>query len=214
MLNKSEKQVLDNFVVLEGLDGAGTTTQLQLIKEKLTELSIPHLCTFEPTDSTIGRVIRSILKGKIEAQAETIALLFAADRHEHIYNPEMGLAAHLAQGRVVVCDRYLFSSLAYQGSICDFDRVFSLNNNFPLPRHLIFLDTPIALSQQRLGKRDKRELFDLQDLQPQVLAGYLKSFKLYENLGMELHWIKGSRKPDEIFEELWSIIASLPIVKL
>ena len=213
MLNKNKKQVLDNFVVLEGLDGAGTTTQLQLIEEKLTELSIPHLCTFEPTDGTIGRVIRSILKGEIEAQAETIALLFAADRHEHIYNPEEGLAAHLARGRVVVCDRYLFSSLAYQGSICDFDRVLSLNNDFPLPCHLIFLDTSIELSQQRLGQRKKRELFDPRDLQPQVLAGYLKSFKLYENLGMELHRIKGSRKPDEIFKELWSIIASLPIVK-
>lgn len=213
MLNKSKKQVLDNFVVLEGLDGAGTTTQLQLIEEKLTELSIPHLCTFEPTDGTIGRVIRSILKGEIEAQAETIALLYAADRHEHIYDPEEGLAAHLARGQVVVCDRYLFSSLAYQGSICSFNRVLSLNNDFPLPRHLIFLDTPIALSQQRLGKRKKRELFDPRDLQPQVLAGYLKSFKLYENLGMELHRIKGSRKPDEIFKELWSIIASLPIVK-
>ncbi|MBA7553434.1 Thymidylate kinase [subsurface metagenome] len=213
MLNKIEKQVLDNFVVIEGLDGAGTTTQLQLIEEKLKELSIPHLCTFEPTDSTIGRVIRSILKGEIEAQGETIALLFAADRYEHIYNPEQGMAAHLARGRVVVCDRYLFSSLAYQGSICDFDRVLSLNNNFPLPRHLVFLDTPIALSQQRLGKRKRREIFEPRDLQPQVLSGYLKSFKLYENLGMELHWLKGSLAPDEIFEELWSIIASLPIVK-
>lgn len=213
MLNKSEKQVLDNFVVLEGLDGAGTTTQLQLIEEKLTELSIPHFCTFEPTEGTIGRVIRSILKGEMEAQAETIALLFAADRHEHIYNPEEGIAAHLARGRVVVCDRYLFSSLAYQGTVCNFDHVLSLNNNFPLPRHLIFLDTPIVLSQQRLGNRKKRELFDLRDLQPQVLEGYLKSFKLYENLGMEFHRLKGSRKPDEIFKELWSIIASLPIVK-
>lgn len=212
-MEPTEPQVLDNFIVLEGLDGAGTTTQLKLIDRKLDTLAIPHTCTSEPTDGFIGLVLRSILEKRIKAQNKTVALLYAADRNEHLWEPERGMAARLKKGDLVICDRYLFSSLAYQSLFCGFEYVLSLNREFPLPRHLVFIDTPAELSQQRLKERRERELFDDTEIQPQLLAGYRRTFSLYSQTEMRIHRLDGSRPPEEVFKEFWRIVQTLPMVK-
>jgi dTMP kinase len=208
-----KRDVLDNFIVLEGLDGSGTTTQLELIDRKLTELAIPHLCTSEPTSQPVGRLIRSILKGNLEARHKTIALLFAADRREHLYDPRTGILSHLQRGELVVCDRYLFSSLAYQSGPCGFDFVTFLNREYPLPRHCIFLDTPIDLSQQRLAGRETPELFDDQELQPQIYGNYERAFAGFAHSAMLFHRLDGTRDRQEIFQDVWTVLASLPMIK-
>jgi len=211
----SQSTVLENFVVLEGLDGSGTTTQLRMTGKKLTKLAIPHFCTGEPTQGAVGRTIRSILKKQLTAQPDTVALLFAADRTEHLYAEIEGIVPRIQRGELVVSDRYLFSSLAYQSLNCDPEFVFALNRSFPLPRHLVFLDTPIEMSQQRLSTRseDGLELYDGEDIQRDILSGYERAFSLFAHTEMQLYRLDGSGDPDLVFEKFWSIVQSLPIVK-
>ena len=207
--------VLDNFVVLEGLDGSGTTTQLLLADEALNSRVIPHFCTGEPTKGPVGRIIRQILKRQIRARAETVALLFAADRNEHLYEENEGILFHLRKGELVICDRYLFSSLAYQTLACDPEFVFYLNRHFPLPQHLVFLNTPVAVSQQRLTTRslDGPELYDEREIQQDILSAYERGFLRFPDSDMQLHRLDGSQDPEVVFDKFWSILASLPIVK-
>jgi dTMP kinase len=214
-LSRLQREVLENFVILEGLDGSGTTTQLVLADEELTKRRIPHLCTGEPTRGPVGRLIRQILKRQIEARPDTVALLFAADRSEHLYREDEGILAQLGQGRLVISDRYLFSSLAYQSLACDPEFVFYLNSRFPLPRHVVFLDTPVALSQQRLVNRSAEgpELYDEGKIQHDILAAYERGFRRFADTDMQVHRLDGSLDPSLVFENFWSILASLPIVK-
>ena len=213
--SRRRPQVLENFLILEGLDGSGTTTQLLLADEALDSRGIPHLCTGEPTKGPVGRIIRQILKRRIQVRPETVALLFAADRNEHLYEENEGILSHLRQGELVVCDRYLFSSLAYQSLTCDPEFVFSLNRNFPLPKHVVFLDTPVAVSQQRLTIRseDGPELYDGREIQRDILSAYERGFRRFPGSDMRLHRLDGSQDPQLVFEKFWSILAGLPIVK-
>ncbi len=207
--------VMENFIVLEGLDGSGTTTQLRLADRRLNELGVPHFCTGEPTEGVVGSIVRAVLRKQLAVQPRTVALLFAADRTEHLWQEGSGIMSRLAKGELVVCDRYLFSSLAYQSLACDFDFVFALNSSFPLPGQLVFLNTPVALSQQRLALRagDGRELYDEVEIQQAIISGYERSFSLFEHTSMRVHRLDGSRSPEEVFEKFWEILHSLPIVK-
>lgn len=134
MITKSE--IIRGFIVFEGLDGAGTTTQAGLLEKKFKEEGITCSAGFEPTDNFIGKIIRRILRGEEEVAPGTLAKLFAADRHEHLYNNSSGIIARCRRGEIVISDRYLFSSLAYQSIIFGFDRVLKLNSEYPLPEHL------------------------------------------------------------------------------
>lgn len=211
----SQPTVLENFVVLEGLDGSGTTTQLHMTGKKLAKCGIPFFCTGEPTQGPVGRIIRGILKKRLTALPDTVALLFAADRNEHLYQEIEGIVPRIQRGELVVSDRYLFSSLAYQSLDCDPEFVLALNRSFPLPGHLVFLDTPVELSQQRLCTRseDGLELYDGLEIQQDILSGYERVFSLFANTEMQLHRLDGSGDADLVFEKFWSILQSLPIVK-
>lgn len=213
--NAQQPQVLENFIVLEGLDGSGTTTQLTLADEKLNACGVPHFCTGEPTKGPVGQIIRRILKKQISTEPDTVALLYAADRTEHLYRKDEGMLDQLRHGRLVVCDRYLFSSLAYQSLVCDPQFVFSLNCRFPLPRHLVFLDTPVAICQQRLNRRspEGQELYDRREIQRDILVAYERGFARFADTGMQLHRLEGSEVEKRVFENFWSILSSLPIVK-
>ena len=208
-------RVLENFVVLEGLDGSGTTTQLHLADRQLESRGVPHFCTGEPTKGPVGRLIRQILKRQTQAGPDTVALLFAADRNEHLYEENEGIVARLRRGELVVCDRYLFSSLAYQSLACDPQFVFYLNHHFPLPRHLVFLDTPVTMSQERLTNRcaEGPELYDELEIQQDILSAYERGFRRFPGAQMQLHRLDGSQEPELVFEKFWSILEGLPIVK-
>ena len=210
-----EPEVLANFVVLEGLDGSGTTTQLHLADRELASRGIPHFCTGEPTKGPVGRIIRRILKQQIRSHPDTVALLFAADRTEHLYEKDEGIVSRLRRGELVVCDRYLFSSLAYQSLACYPQFVFYLNRGFPLPRHLVFLNTPVTMSQERLTNRspERPELYDGREIQQDILRAYERGFRRFPGARMQIHRLDGSQKADLVFEKFWSILESLPIVK-
>ncbi len=175
---------------------------------------IPHDATWEPTDGPVGKLLRSILAQDVKLQPTTVARLYAADRNEHVNAPETGIAAVAASGRLVVCDRYIFSSLAYQSIECGYDFVFGLNSEFPLPQLLFFLDTPVEVSQARLAGRRKVELFDGISFQKRVRQAYLQAFEKFGNTGMTLCVIDGDRPPEQIHEEIWTLASALPITKV
>lgn len=204
--------VLDRFIVLEGLDGAGTTTQLRMAAERLAAADRPHFCTSEPTENAVGRLIREVLTRKRSVHPTTLALLFAADRAEHLLAAGGGILERLRRGELVISDRYLFSSLAYQSLDCDFQYVRALNEGFPVPRDVVFLDTPVRESQRRLGSRQGPELFDGADIQDRILENYRRGFDLYRDCGLRLHVLDGTRPPEDIFEKLWKIIGAVPML--
>ena len=102
------------FIAFEGCEGAGKSTQMRLLSEYLKEKNIPHTVTREPGGGEISEAIRKIiLNGKFTAMTdECEALLYAAARVQHLADT---VSPALARGELVLCDRYIFSSYAYQG---------------------------------------------------------------------------------------------------
>ena len=83
---------IENTIIIEGLDGAGTTTQARLIGEKFQKEGREVFLTHEPTDNPIGKVVRQVLQKKISTTPEALALLFSSDRDDHLYNEEYGIS--------------------------------------------------------------------------------------------------------------------------
>jgi dTMP kinase len=191
------------FLVLEGLDGAGTTTQGRLLRERFIKENIPCVLTSEPTEKFLGRTIRAILQGTEEVDPSTMPLLFAADRNEHLYG-RGGILESLERGEVVICDRYIFSSLAYQAIDNDFEKVRLLNAEFPLPEILIFLTVSPETGDDRLVSREKREIYEVLDFQRRVEKSYERAIAAYSDSGMRILRLDGTRRPELIHEEIWS----------
>ena len=178
----------------------------------MSSLGIPHFCTFEPTDSSIGKFIREILHRDREVKPETTALLFAADRSEHLFNPDTGIISRLKRNELVITDRYLFSSLAYQSIQCGFEFVYNLNSKFPLPECLIYIDTPIGISQKRLHKRLKKDLFDLEIFQKKVRKNYNDILKQYSESfspDMSITVINGDQPINDILNAVLEVILKM-----
>jgi len=171
----------------------------------------PLWATFEPTDGPVGKMLRLILAKEVKALPATVAMLYAADRNEHVNAPQTGIAARAERGELVVSDRYLFSSLAYQSIECGLDFVSGLNSGFPLPQCMIFIDTPVEVSQKRLAGRGKAELFDGQTFQARVRENYLADMERYRSSGMVISVVDGNRPQEAIHEEIWKILSGLPI---
>lgn len=200
-----QKDIIPNFYVLEGLDGSGTTTQAGLLSAKFVTTGRPHFATFEPTRGTIGRLIRRYLRGEEQAEPETLALLFAADRHEHIFGAD-GILQHSARREAVISDRYLFSSLAYQSGECGFSYVLSLNEKFPLPEILFYLDLSPEVCVTRMADRDNLEIYENLRKQKEVYILYEEAMSCFGDKQMRIIRIDGSLSRDEIAEKIWSEI--------
>ena len=97
-------------------------------------------------------MVRSILRKEFMTTPLALAMLFAADRENHLNNPVTGIVQRTHKGSVVLCDRYIHSSLAYQSIECGYDKVSSLNE-FPLPQVLFYIDTPVADCLNRIDDR-------------------------------------------------------------
>ncbi|MCX7787763.1 MAG: dTMP kinase [Spirochaetes bacterium] len=199
------KIILDRFIVFEGIDGAGTTTQIRLLAERCKREGIPVLITGEPTENCIGKTIRQILKGEHQVHPSTMPFLFAADRNEHLYG-EGGILSSLEKGFWVLSDRYLFSSLAYQTIENDFRQVRELNSRFPLPRILFYLEVPPETGIHRIQTRETREIYEVLAFQQQVHQQYRKVLSTYQKSGMEIHIFDGTEPMETIHEEIWNFL--------
>lgn len=203
--------VLTNFVVFEGIDGAGTTTQLKMLESWLKNCpNRPAHFDAEPTTGETGRFLRRVLKGEVPATAETQAYLFAADRNEHIFG-QNGIASLSDAGTLCFSDRYFFSSLAYQSAVCGMDLPLLLNSRFPLPRILFYFDIDPKISLARVtGRGEELEIFEKADYQEKTRAQYEKVVQMYDGTelgkGMQVVRIDATRTPDEIHATIRQII--------
>ncbi len=200
------------FIVFEGIDGAGTTTQAGLLARRLEASGRRVLLTAEPSTGPVGKMLRSILSGALSPtgagnwDGRALALLFAADRLDH-FRGEIRPA--LEAGMDVVCDRYVLSSVAYQGMAAPFAWIRSLNRFVPPPDCTVFLRVrpEIALAR-RLGAADAPDLFETLPQQERIA-------RLYDEAAAELearHRIRtvdGERPPDAVAAEVWSVVEPL-----
>jgi len=179
------QEVLKNFIVFEGLDGSGKSTQLRLLSQKLEEKGFKTYPTAEPTDMEIGTLVRKVLRKEKKLDPRSLAMLYAADRADHLYC-ENGVVSRCQRGELVISDRYFYSSLAYQSVQVDSDFVKELNS-YPHPKALIYLDAPIDDCLSRIDSRGERELFDKKEFLLEVSKNFEKTFK---DLPEEVHFLR------------------------
>lgn len=143
------------FITFEGIEGSGKSTQVKLLKEYLDQRGIPNIVIREPGGTIIGEKIRDVLLDRKNENMclETELLLYAASRAQlvkEVIEPE------LRKGKVVICDRYIDSSVVYQGYPSFKDKVLQINQlatNYLLPTRTYLLDIPVELSYTRLKMR-------------------------------------------------------------
>ena len=151
------------FIVLEGIDGSGKSSQIGPLMKRLEGLGVPCRADREPTGGPVGSLIRQIFTGRVTADNRVIAALYAADRIDHLVNSVDGLCAAIGQGITVVSDRYYFSSYAYHSVDLDMDWVIQANAVSACllrPTLTVFLDVPVETALERIRKnRFVEEIF-------------------------------------------------------
>ena len=180
----SEAPHAGTFIVVEGIDGAGTTTHSRLLAKALKTAEREVVLTCEPTNGPVGGLIRQILQRRLfVADAtgprafawSTLALLFAADRLDHL---DSVVLPALADGSIVVSDRYDLSSLAYQSATAPSGPgvvpwIRSLNARAIRPDLTIVLDVPAEVAaERRRGRGGVEEVFETRALQDKLLSIY------------------------------------------
>jgi dTMP kinase len=188
------------FITFEGLDGSGKTTQAELLAETLRGEGRDVVSTREPGGTPLGEEVRRLLLDGVEMSPWAEAALFAAARAELA---ETVISPAIAAGRDVVCDRYLDSSLAYQGIArgLGVERVLHLNLNatealLPDRTILVLVDPEVAAGRRGGNDRIEREGLELQR---KVDAAYRELASMFPN---RITTVDGDRPPDVIAEEI------------
>jgi dTMP kinase len=201
-------------VVLEGLDGAGTTTQARLLGDRLKAAGRTAHVTAEPSGGPIGALVRQVLTARVAGRPgarldpAALALLFAADRIDH-YDVE--IAPKLAAGVDVVSDRFTLSSLAYQGlDLDDMDWVEAVNGRAAAPSLVVFLRVrpEVAMRRRRAASLD-RELFEVEAFQRRVARSYEAAMERLRAAGQDLVVLDGEAPVDAVADEVWRAVEAL-----
>ena len=200
------------FIVFEGLDGSGKGTQIRLLEKRLSEIGRSVALTAEPTDSALGGIIRDALSGDPVRSPSELAAIFLSDRIRHCSDKKKGIKALLESGKDVICDRYYFSSFAYQGIDTDIDWVIDMNLNCPeiiRPDICIFLDVDPDICMERIdSSRAFSEIYEKASTLSRIRKRF---FDVFERLGdtENIMIVDASRSPEEISEEIASALSRL-----
>ena len=192
------------FIVLEGPDGAGTSTQAKLFASRLKTEGHDVLFTREPTDGQYGQKIREATQNDHSLSPEELQKLFSQDREEHVAKV---IQPALDAGQIIVTDRYVPSSLVY-GSAAGVskDQILEWNDAFPKPDLTIITLPPLDICLARVKERKAQDAFEQEEFQRKVYAGY----KAYITEHPETIVIDTSKTPEENGEEIWeAIVGSL-----
>ena len=202
------------FIVLEGIDGAGTTTQARRLAEWLEAQGRVVMLTAEPTDGPVGQIIRQILQGRltrgdtgepVAADETTMALLFAADRSYHLQNI---ILPALGAGKVVVSDRHYISSVAYQSVGVEMAWVETLNARFRRPDLTVMLDiAPEASLRRKQAQGQPAERYEKLRTLEAVRAGYLEAIEHARAAGERIDILDGDGGIDAIEARIRELVA-------
>ncbi|ADB51412.1 dTMP kinase [Conexibacter woesei] len=196
------------FVVVEGLDGAGTTTQAERLAAMLrTRGGHAVELTKEPTNGPLGAVLRQAIEGRVALDPVALALAFAADRADHLFNPVNGVVAALDAGRWVVSDRYVLSSLAYnRGGVVSREWVAELNARAIAPDLTVFVDVDPEICLERIGARSSAdELFHSREQLVAVDRNY-RDLIAAGHVHGPLATVDGSGSIDAVHDAIWTAV--------
>ncbi len=184
------------FIAIEGLDGAGSTTQASLLEQHLRKAGRNTVLTKEPTVGLIGGLIKAALAGEWKVSGNALQLLFAADRAHHV---ETAIKPSLEAGKTVISDRYIYSSLAYgAASGYDVEWLAEVNSPFPKPDLTIFIDVSPQTSIKRIAaSRFSAELFEKEESLKKVREEYMK---LAKRFGFKI--VNGERGIEEVSKDI------------
>jgi len=189
------------FICIEGLDGSGKTTQAKILVKNLRRRGFDAVYATEPSRGKVGKLIRSfVLNRERRVPIALEALLFAADRIDHVGNEVKPL---LKQGKVVVCDRYVYSTLAYQGAAgLDFKWIEQINR-FALKPHLaLLIDVPPEVVVKRLKR--KKTVMETKRNQQKVRDVYMKMVQ-----EQRLTLVNGDKPIREVAKNILAIVLAL-----
>jgi dTMP kinase len=202
------------LLVVEGLDGAGTTTQARLLGDRLLAEGRKTHVTAEPSGGPIGALVRQVLTRRVGAgpgaafEPAALALLFAADRLDH---HAVEIAPKLAQGIDVVSDRYTLSSLAYQGlAVGDLAWVEAVNGRAPAADLTLFLRARprVALGRRRAASID-REIFEVEAFQRRVAGAYERGIARLRAARQPVAEIDGEASVEDVAAAIWDAVSRL-----
>ncbi|MEM4528696.1 MAG: dTMP kinase [Desulfurococcaceae archaeon] len=182
------------FIVFEGLDGAGKTTIAKMLTERLNEMGLKTIYTYEPTDSDIVKLLKTSFSELRDPFID--ALVFALDRLIHI---KTEIVPAIEQGYIVICDRYLYSSVAYQSAHgAPFDWILEINRYAIKPNIAIYLDVdPSTALRRKTGYESRFPEFEKYELLAKVREAY---FRLV-SMGL-LKLIDASREITEVYRDV------------
>jgi dTMP kinase len=208
MTSENPSTVRAPFIVIEGLDGAGGTTQSRLLQSWLERQGHTVVQTNEPTDLPVGQLIRQVIQDPhSKVGDEVLAYLFAADRQNHLTQT---ILPALSSGTVVLSDRYYHSSLAYQSMSLDFDFVAQLNERFQAPDITIFLLLEPETSFERVQKRGLPiERFETLDRLRSIAQSYNRVIEYCQHRGEQILCLDATQSIEEIHERICAEIEPL-----
>jgi len=200
------------FIVFEGLDGSGTSTQARLLHERLAAEGHASVLTFEPSDGPVGRLVRDALQHRVDfaldehRDEQQMSYLFAADRFHHLHNQSDGVLMQRAAGKMVVCARYVWSSFAYNCRTDeDVARVARLNAGFPAPDLTFFVDVPLQTSLDRIAGRGlAEEKYEREEKLRLVASMYQRARAEFP---CDHVMLDGTRGADELHQRVWARVA-------
>jgi len=204
-----DKKARCQLIDIEGIDGSGKSTQALLLKNFLESKGFIVELLKEPTNGAIGTLIRKILKEDKNPDPHKMAKLYADDRYENYIKY---LKPALASGKIVIMDRYVISSMAYQcaGGV-PLEKVIKLNNFAPKPDLVIIIDLPVEIALQRMKIMGKEvDSFEKKEFLKKVREKYiqlpqdLKRFKDWEKTIFKI--VDGTKSPESVFEDIKSIV--------
>jgi len=193
------------FIVFEGLDGAGTTTQAARLRDHFTQSGAAGFLTHEPTPEPIGAFIRRLLTARehggdgapYRPDERAMGLLFAADRIAH----SRVIETKLARGEHVICDRYLLSSMAYQtlDPHISPEWVMDVNRGCAIPHLTLFVAVPVEVCLSRIGARNaETSIYETRTQLETVAANYEKMLAVYEKSFGRVVRIDGTQSIDGV----------------
>ena len=200
------------FIVFEGIDGSGKSTQVELLRENLAKMGRSVSLTAEPTALESGKAIRRALSGEVKKSECEMAAMFVLDRIAH-NNAKDGIKATLDSGVDLISDRYYYSNLAYQGQSTDYGWVKDMNTSCPditRPDLCVYLDLLPEQSLERIRRRGEAlEIYENTEKLTAVRNAFLSVIDDLRQNGEQIVIIDAYRTPEKIAEDIFKAVKEI-----